>query len=242
MHTLTASELLDLWERGQSEPPVQRMLALLAAAHPETGIEDLARLPIGRLDACLLRLRERLFGPEVSAVAECPACREQVETRFRLAEVSLPDDVAPEASHSVQIEGYRVTFRLPTSSDLLALADRSAARESLLARCVLQIRDAGGAAIGAESLPEEIVTEIAVCMAAADPQADIELELVCPACAHRWPAYFDVARFLWKEVHAWALRTLRDVHGLARAYGWREADVLALSPTRRHLYLELARQ
>ena len=36
--------------------------------------------------------------------------------------------------------------------------------------------------------------------------------------------------------------TLRDVHGLAAAYGWREEDVLRLSPTRRQIYLELARR
>jgi hypothetical protein len=35
---------------------------------------------------------------------------------------------------------------------------------------------------------------------------------------------------------------LYDVHALASAYGWREADVLAMSPMRRQVYLELARQ
>jgi hypothetical protein len=28
------------------------------------------------------------------------------------------------------------------------------------------------------------------------------------------------------------------VHALARSYGWTEADVLAISPTRRRFYLE----
>jgi hypothetical protein len=32
-----------------------------------------------------------------------------------------------------------------------------------------------------------------------------------------------------------------EVDALARAYGWREADILALSPARRAAYLELAR-
>ena len=36
---------------------------------------------------------------------------------------------------------------------------------------------------------------------------------------------------------AWALRTLAEVHRLASAYGWREQDILALSPARRQLYL-----
>ncbi len=53
----------------------------------------------------------------------------------------------------------------------------------------------------------------------------------------------DIASFLWKALHAWAKLMLGDVHELARAYGWTEADILALpSPTRRQIYLELARQ
>ena len=51
---------------------------------------------------------------------------------------------------------------------------------------------------------------------------------------------FDVAAFLWASVERWALLTLRDVHQLALAYGWGEGDVLALSPLRRQLYLEMA--
>jgi hypothetical protein len=32
---------------------------------------------------------------------------------------------------------------------------------------------------------------------------------------------------------------LRDVHTLASAYGWKEDEVLHLTPARRHAYLEL---
>ena len=79
-------------------------------------------------------------------------------------------------------------------------------------------------------------------MSAADPQADVELALACQSCGATWSAPFDIAGFLWAEIHAWAQQLLRDVHLLARAYGWREPDVLALSPVRRNLYLELMRQ
>jgi hypothetical protein len=80
---------------------------------------------------------------------------------------------------------------------------------------------------------------IATAMSEADPQALIEIALECPACAHRWSNVFDIASYLWREVDTWAHRTLQDVHQLARAYGWREADVLALSPNRRRSYLEM---
>jgi hypothetical protein len=38
-------------------------------------------------------------------------------------------------------------------------------------------------------------------------------------------------------VHARSL--LAEVHSLARAYGWTESEILALSPQRRSTYLEM---
>ena len=76
-------------------------------------------------------------------------------------------------------------------------------------------------------------------MADADPQADVRLALDCPACGHKFLAAFDVVAYFWSEINAWAYRLLGEVHTLASAYGWREDDILALSPWRRHVYLEM---
>jgi hypothetical protein len=88
-------------------------------------------------------------------------------------------------------------------------------------------------------LPAEVVSGIAESMAQADPLADIQLKIDCPSCRHRWRAAFDIVSFLWTEIEAWAGRMLSEVHTLARAYGWREAEILALSATRRQFYLEM---
>ena len=241
MHALSASKLLDVWEHGLGRPLPRRALALLAAAFPESSVEEIAELPIGRRDAYLLRLRERLFGQELTAVVRCPSCNEAVESTFRVEQI-LADGAAPETQHTAKVASYTATFRLPTTRDLLAVTDARTAREALIARCVTEVRETSGEAVPVESLPNDVIAGIAARMAAADPQAEIDLELACPACDHRWSAVFDIASFLWKELHAWALQALRDVHSLARAYGWREADVLALSPTRRRFYLELSRR
>jgi hypothetical protein len=45
--------------------------------------------------------------------------------------------------------------------------------------------------------------------------------------------------FFWNEINTWAYRMLRDVHALATAYGWREADIVAMSPWRRQVYLDM---
>jgi hypothetical protein len=184
-----------------------------------------------------------------------------VELAFRVEGVLLPEArelreprEPREEMQVIERDGYVIAFRPPASSDLLALAEAPRAadrdrdgsgdgdsRQRLLARCVTDLRRADGAAAAIEELPAGIVAAISAGMAAADPQADVQLACACPACGQTWPALFDIASVLWSEIHVWARRLLRDVHTLARAYGWREADVLALSPTRRQIYLELAR-
>ena len=61
----------------------------------------------------------------------------------------------------------------------------------------------------------------------------------CASCGHRHEVAFDIASFFWGEIDAWASRTFLDVHALAKAYGWREAEILAMSPRRRQHYLDL---
>jgi hypothetical protein len=74
---------------------------------------------------------------------------------------------------------------------------------------------------------------------ALDIQADSRIEIHCPACGAQSSAEFDIAAFFWQEITAQARRLLREVHALARAYGWREADILAMSARRRQAYLSL---
>jgi len=243
MRALGAAELLDVWERGLRQPPARRAVALLEAACPDLRPGEAAALPVGRRDACLLDLRELLLGPDVTIVADCPNCGEQLDSTFRATDIRA-EATPVEPTQTIEADAYRIAFRLPASDDLLALSrapDRADARRMLIDRCILRA-DRSGAPADVASLPESVIAAVAAGMTAADPQADVELALSCPACAHAWHSAFDVAGFFWQEIHAWAKFTLRSVHTLARAYGWREAEVLALSPTRRQIYLELARQ
>jgi hypothetical protein len=63
--------------------------------------------------------------------------------------------------------------------------------------------------------------------------------LTCDTCGERSSSPFDIRAFFWRELAARAHHIALDVHELARAYGWRESDVLSLSPARRRRYLEL---
>ena len=148
----------------------------------------------------------------------------------------------PGAVVEISHADYRVCMRPPQIIDLLQIEGEifSARRAALLARCLLQVQH-GGQPLAASALPEALIGLIAAQLAAADPQADVQLELSCPACGQGWSAIFDIASFLWRELDAWARRMLREVHTLALAYGWSEATIVALSNERRATYLEMVR-
>lgn len=245
MRPLTVPELLDVWERGLAQSQLERALALLAAA---AGADDepyaLARLSIGQRDARLLALRELTFGPRLASVSACPACGERMEATFNVADLLL---IAPEEEQSeafeLNVNGYEVRFRLPNSLDQAELAacavvDVADARDLLLRRC-LSTALYEGEQQSADKLPPDVLEMVARRMGEADPQADVQLRMRCQLCAHDWQEAFDIASFFWTELDAWAKRILTETHTLARAYGWRESDILMMSATRRQFYLNL---
>ena len=59
--SLSPWTLLDIWERGLAQPVAWRALLLLAAATPDTPLDELAALSVGQRDSHLLSLREHLF-------------------------------------------------------------------------------------------------------------------------------------------------------------------------------------
>jgi hypothetical protein len=248
MRSLSAAELLNVWECGLAQSPVQRALSLLAAACADTPADTLRQLSIGQRDARLLTLRERAFGSHIVGVATCPGCSERLEMAFDVSEIraapALPGgEAAIEEieTFAFNVADYALRFRLPNSRDLSAIADHAdiaAGRRQLFERCVLSAqRD--GADISAAELPGDLVAAVIARMAEADPQAEVQIALTCPVCMYQWQATFDILSYFWQEIGDWAQRILREVHTLASAYGWREADILALSPRRRQFYLEI---
>lgn len=237
MRSLSASELLAVWERASGEHPVDRALTLLSACSEEPR-QELAELSIGRRDARLLEIYQQLFGPMIEAFAQCPQCGERLEYRMPIRELTPP---VAETGQPLMLETEEKSFqlRLPNSLDLRAASecsDSQSARRMLLERCVVE------ATVQVDDLPESTVEKIASCLAQADPQAETLIDLTCCACRHSWQVILDIQQFLWVKVSALAKRLLREVHALARAYGWREHDILALSEVRRQAYLEMAGQ
>jgi hypothetical protein len=237
MSSLTASRLLAAWEQGAGQIPLERAYALLAVAFPAEDRSLLIDLDVAERDAKLLELHELLFGGRMEGLADCPACQERVEMSFQASELIASQARQPGPSeYQLERDGHWVHFRLPASRDLyMAMAEPpDRRRRSLAERCILETRPGEPA-----QLPEAVITAMSERMAEVAPLADVWFALTCPACGHQWQAPFDIASYLWAEVEAWSYRTLQEVHSLARAYGWSEAEILGLSAWRRQFYLSL---
>jgi len=241
MAGISAAQLVRVWECGQGTDATGKALILLSAAHPEIPAEELRSLSIGRRDASLVRFRRELFGAAARAFAECPRCLSRLEYEAPAAEMLEPDSPDFHEPLTLEWEGWSVRFRLINSGDVAAASacrTIAEARRMLASRCIVEAH--GGGAAVSEDIPESVIERISERLGQADPNADLSIALTCLGCGHGWEVVFDVAAFLWAEVSALAKRLMREVDVLARAYHWREADILAMSWVRRQFYMEMA--
>ncbi len=243
MKPLSATELLNAWERGLNQPILERALILVTAASPELDAETAANLSIGERDARLLQLREWMFGTRLLNTARCPQCGEKVEWEGSTTDLRIQSigDIEPAEEFTLDTDGYRLRFHLPGSRDVAAAVSAASQQgndtaEALLEQCIVSIEQEGKKRKFSE-LPSRTLDALSRHIEQLDPQAGIRTTLVCPECARQWEVLFDIATFLWAEINSWAERTIRAIHRLATAYGWTESEILNLSPLRRQLYL-----
>jgi hypothetical protein len=231
MIRLSELDVLAVWEEGSGAPAVARAVAVAARAAPHP--EAVSDWSIGRRDALLLDIHAAVFGDVIELVTACPACDEALELTVAVDDVRSPHgDAGAEHELVDEMSGVRVVFRLPSSADLLAVAtidDIVAARQALAERCV----------IGNAALPEGVVAALAARVAELDPQADIQLALVCAECGHGWTVPFDVADHVWRRIDTRARTLVAEVAALASAFGWTELEILGIPADRRRLYLDL---
>ncbi|MER5911367.1 hypothetical protein ABT124_12890 [Streptomyces sp. NPDC001982] len=233
-----AAGLLATWEAGLVEASAGRARLLHRTARPDLDAGALPQRPLGEREADLFALRRALFGERMQVRLECHACGADME--FDLDAGAFARSLGgPDTSVVGLTEGgWDVEFRLPAPADLAAAARAADPRAALLARCLISaVRD--GTAVPADALPAPVQRRIADAVEAADPGADVTLNVNCPECGAATRAELDIASYLWTELDTWARDVLLDVHLLATAYGWSEPEILALSPLRRRYYLEL---
>jgi hypothetical protein len=241
-----ARDLLSAWELGLPCSIPQRGVVLLGALFPRRSVDDLLGMSLSERDERLLEGHRLLFGPRLSSVVTCPSCSVELELDLSVDDLLVSaegDEAAGELE--VEADGWVVRGRPLSVRDVLdaAALDADGGRALLLSRSIDSVTPSGESkpALGCSvSLPTEVEEAFLAELGRRNPTGALDIEQTCPDCAHVWTTPFDAVGCLWAEIHGWAQRMLREVHSLARAYGWRESDILALSPMRRAEYLDMA--
>jgi hypothetical protein len=228
--------LLQLWEAALPLPSARRT-QLLAQAGGAQGSPTL-----GMANRALLQLHERLCGTALPLHVACPRCAAELEFTLDAAALAATAPALPGAAeHAFTLGELQLRIRLPNAEDLLALeaaASAEAAAQALFERCVLRA-EAGGRELPAAQLDTTVRAAVAAAIDDIEPLASLVFDLSCAECGHAFQAPLDLAAVTYAELCHRAEQVLADVAALAHAYGWREADVLALSPVRRAAYLQL---
>jgi hypothetical protein len=89
------------------------------------------------------------------------------------------------------------------------------------------------------SLSPEEREAVSARMAELDPQAEMRIDVSCPACGAVSQTVFDAAGYLMQEMKSGVRNLYREVHILAWHYHWSAADILRLSLQDRKRYLAL---
>lgn len=245
MRALMDAELLEAAEACGGRHHIDAAVLLACLADPDLDTAAAPELSLGRRDRLLLELRAATFGQRIDLAAPCPACGELLAVGLTAEALridgALPDDTGRERPEVVLPDGRRARLRPLNSLDLAAVAhlhDPAEARHALARRCLEPSPPPGEPEL---RLPEDLLDTIAHRLAELDPQSDVFVALDCPACGQPWQAPIDIGLVLAHDIEAAARRLLDDIHDLASAYHWTEAEILALPRARRHRYLERVR-
>jgi hypothetical protein len=234
--------LLRVWERGLRANGPERALITLRELSAGLSEERSHALTLGERDRALFAARCRLFGDHFVANVPCPDCGQRLQFEFDVSDVLNGDAGVPAARITVETsDNCTIVIRVPNVDDLQCAsnaADAVDARRQILERCV-ESALRGDMPMGMSEISETALEQIGMQLERADPDASLVIEAHCPGCNRSAEHDLDIAAFLWSEIEAESIRLLREVHKLARGYGWRESDILALSPLRRRAYIEM---
>lgn len=205
-----------------AEPRARRLLeAALAGLWRGGAAIAPGDLTLAEGDGLLADLYERLYAPRLPCRASCTACGARFEFTLNLPDLRAQLDDRPRLAPDRTLRapsGRR--FRLPRLGDLDRLATEGP--EDWLRSFLVE------GPFEAEALENEI--------AVASPVLSQDFAAPCPDCGAANRVRFDMASFLVETLAGEAPLLWREVHLVARAYGWGLAEILSLTrPVRRQL-------
>ncbi|HET6856789.1 MAG TPA: hypothetical protein VFH94_06815 [Streptomyces sp.] len=231
------ARLLAAWEQAAAVPTPARGAVLIVHGRRQA-LDAVLDLPLGEASRLAARLYAEEFGDEVQGLLPCAGCGEVLEVGLSVSALYDLEEPSADGAEGQLVTGDgELTVRPPTTRDLLAVGGMRDPGPALLARCV---SDASGAPVDPAALDAATVERLDAVAEELAGGAAAVVRTSCPACSAEARAPVDAAGLLWDRVAVAAPGLLAEVAALATAFGWREADVLALSPLRRRAYLGLA--
>jgi hypothetical protein len=231
---------LDCGDRDRATAVTRILAACLADAlgHPlEAGRIWEASLA-WRLQG-LLAVAAATRGYALEAEGACPreGCEEALEFSLDLRDFAM---TRPPERIEWRVEGSVVPVRLPNGLDQRRWTVSPPQDWASMAQALLERVDEGASEGGyGGGLPPHDLEALSVQLEAADPLTSLKVEAACPRCGCTSSLEMDLESILLKSLAAEQQSLVRDVHALASAFHWSEADILALSSPRRAKYLHM---
>ncbi|HJZ74521.1 MAG TPA: hypothetical protein VKE51_22445 [Vicinamibacterales bacterium] len=218
------------------QPDRPALVTMLLASCGESG--DAAfwwSRPVGARTATLLRLvalTERRTG--VSLTGRCAAAGCDAPFEFTLPLLALAAREVDVEPVPVRVDADRtLSLRRPTGDDLRRWRDaQPASRAEAVGVMLDSLVIAGDIRPEDEAVVSASISEI-------DPLVNFAVSCPCPACGASNDVAIDLEALALDRLAGRQRALVRDVHRFASAYGWTEADVLAIPASRRAEYLRL---
>jgi hypothetical protein len=228
------------------EPAGEAVTRVLAAClrdaegHPPRE-EDLLDATLAWRLAALAAVTAASQGSRLAAVARCPGkdCGAAIDFELDLPAL-LATDAGRRVAGRIPLGGgsSEVALRLPTGRDQAGWRREPPPDPASMALS-LDMEIDGRPAQDDRWMTEEFLEALGGLLESADPLTSLQARAECSGCGAVRDLDLDLETLLLRRLEAEQKYLLRQVHALAAAYHWPEAEILALPPGRRNRYLAL---
>ena len=191
----------------------------------------------------LLQIVRETQGDRLAWRARCAneECGHEMELELSVSQLLSTREAAGSFSWSPQ-SGCELELRLPTGRDQIewrkSAADAEEEDADLCMASALVIRVDGEPPAPGWTLPPAWLRALDAAFREHDVLTAMEVEVSCPWCGQASVLEPDVEVLALSSLAAEQKRVLEEIHRLAAAYHWTEAEVLALPRLRRSFYIE----
>jgi hypothetical protein len=193
----------------------------------------------------LLTVLRETQGDRLTWMTRCPiqGCGHEMELELSVSQLLSTPEPVERFSWSAAAD-CTLELRLPTGRDQMewrgaAATDAEGAGEGLALRLATAlVSSVNGEPPSAQwRLPDEWLPALDAAFGERDALASLALRVSCPWCGNESVLELDLEALALSRLAAEQKRVLEEIHRLASAYHWTEAEVLAVPRQRRSFYL-----